>query len=139
LFTVTIDFGGGVFTGSNYWLQLAVRTNGSGSFTNLTPRQPILPTPYAIYSSNAGSAATATTATTAGSANSVSAANIAGTIQLAQLPGAVLTNNASGVNLSGTFGGNGAGVTNVNLFTSYSAGALTLGTNYIYPGLRRRL
>src|SRR5438093_13491872 len=32
LFTTTVDFGSGVFTGSNYWLELAVRTNGSGSF-----------------------------------------------------------------------------------------------------------
>ena len=32
LFTTTLDFGPGVFTGSNYWLDIAVRTNGaSGS------------------------------------------------------------------------------------------------------------
>ena len=27
LFTVAIDFGGGVFTGTNYWLQIGVATN----------------------------------------------------------------------------------------------------------------
>ena len=131
LFAAVIDFGGGVFTGSNYWLQLAVRTNGSGSFTNLSPRQPILPTPYAIYSTSAGSATTATTAATAGSANSVSAANIAGTIQLAQLPGTILTNNESGVNLTGGFTGNGSGLTNISLGAVGPPGTFNLTTQSI--------
>src|ERR1039457_2311090 len=33
LFTVTLDFGIGVFNGTSYWLQIGVRTNGNGSFT----------------------------------------------------------------------------------------------------------
>jgi len=74
LFLVTLDFGG-VFNGSNYWLEIAARTNGNSAFTTLSPRQQLTPTPYAIYAANAGSAATATTAS---SANSVSAANITG-------------------------------------------------------------
>jgi len=130
LFSTTIDFGAGVFTGSNLWLQVAVRTNGSGSFTNLSPRQSILPTPYAIYSASAGSAVTATTATTASSANSVSAANIAGAIQLAQLSGAVLTNGSSGVNLSGSFTGNGNGLTNISLGAVGPAGTFNVTTQF---------
>ena len=55
LFVVTLDFGS-VFNGSNYWLEIAARTNGGGSFIKLSPRQPILPTPYAIYAINAGNA-----------------------------------------------------------------------------------
>src|SRR4051812_45134463 len=49
-FTVTVDFGAGVFNGSALWLQLGVRTNGSGSpqFTTISPRQPITAAPYAI-------------------------------------------------------------------------------------------
>src|SRR5271157_3809564 len=35
LFAVTLDFGPGIFSGSNYWLQLGVRTNGGVSFTTL--------------------------------------------------------------------------------------------------------
>src|SRR5579859_5493612 len=31
LFITTIDFGEGVFTGSNYWLEIDVRTNGGSS------------------------------------------------------------------------------------------------------------
>src|SRR5262249_8503674 len=28
MFTATIDFGAGIFSGSNFWLEIAVRTNG---------------------------------------------------------------------------------------------------------------
>lgn len=56
LFTVTLDFGD-VFNGSlaaPNWLEIAVRTNGAASFTTLVPRTQITPTPYSIYSENAG-------------------------------------------------------------------------------------
>src|SRR6185295_1911112 len=56
LFTATLDFGAGVFTGSSNWLQIAVRTNGSGGFTNLAPRQQLTPTPYAIFAENVSAA-----------------------------------------------------------------------------------
>jgi hypothetical protein len=49
LFALTLDFGSGVFTGPGRWLQLDVRTNGSGSFAPLAPRQSVLPVPYALY------------------------------------------------------------------------------------------
>jgi hypothetical protein len=113
LFTTLVDFGPGVFTGTSNWLAIAVRTNASGSFTNLTPRQQVTPTPYAIYSANAG---------TATSASAVAAANVSGTLGLGQFPPAVLTNNEAGVHLSGTFSGNGNGLTNLN------ASQLTGGT-----------
>ena len=44
---------------------------------------------------------------------SVSGSQITGTIPLAQLPASVVTNGASGVNISGTFTGNGAGLTGI--------------------------
>ncbi len=53
LFTVTLDFGTGVFTGPARWLQISVRTNGVGTYTTLNPRQALTPTPYAIYAGNA--------------------------------------------------------------------------------------
>lgn len=65
LFTVTLDFGSGVFTGDACWLEIAVRTNGiAGDFTLLTPRQPLTPSPYALFAPSAGAAASAATATT---------------------------------------------------------------------------
>jgi hypothetical protein len=54
LFMTTLDFGAGVFTGSARWLEIGVRTNGDlADFTLLTPRQPLQPVPYALYSPNA--------------------------------------------------------------------------------------
>jgi len=108
LFSTTIDFGAGVFNGSNYWLDISVSPTGSNTFVELTPRQAIMPTPYAIYSANAA------TATVATSAASVSASNISGTVSAAQLPGTVLTNGANSVNLAGSFSGNGSGLTGIN-------------------------
>ncbi len=48
LFTTTLDFGDGVFAGTNYWLDIFVRTNGASSFIELSPRQPVTPVPYAV-------------------------------------------------------------------------------------------
>ena len=52
LFTTTLDFGASVFTGADRWLDIGVRTNGSGAFTTLAPRQKLTPTPYAITAVN---------------------------------------------------------------------------------------
>jgi trimeric autotransporter adhesin len=56
LFTVTLDFGPGVFTGPERWLDISVRTNGASTFTSLDPRQKIGAAPYAIYSGQSASA-----------------------------------------------------------------------------------
>jgi hypothetical protein len=61
LFTVTLDFGSGLFNGTAYWLEIGVATNGSTSFQILSPRQSLTPTPYAIYGENAGTAVLANT------------------------------------------------------------------------------
>ena len=127
LFTVLLDFGANTFSGAGRWLEVAVRTNGVGDFTLLTPRQPIVPTPYAHYSLNAGSA---TVATTAGTAASVPAANIMGRIPFDALPPNLVTNGAAGVNLTGAFSGDGAGVTNVNLMGISDNGAVSWSTNF---------
>jgi len=83
------------FTEPDRWLEIAVRTNGGGSYANLVPRQKITATPYAITADNLS--------------GSISATQLNGAIPLAQLSAAVVTSNQSGVNLSGTFSGNGAG------------------------------
>ena len=117
LFTVSLDFGN-QFPGADRWLEIQVRTNGACAFTALAPRQPLTATPYALYAPSAGTAA---------NAGSVAAAGIIGTIPLARLPATVVTNGASGVSFSGTFSGNGAGVTNLNL-------ALNSGGSVAWPG-----
>jgi len=48
LFVVTLDYGSALFNGTNFWLEIGVRTNGNGTFTTLTPRQTITPVPYAL-------------------------------------------------------------------------------------------
>src|SRR5258705_154971 len=57
LFTVTLDYGSGIFTGPSRWLEIGVKSNGvGGAHDLLTPRQALLPTPYSIFSARAGTA-----------------------------------------------------------------------------------
>lgn len=48
-----LNFGAGVFTGPLRWLEIAVSENGE-PFTVLSPRQPLNPTPQAIYAAKSG-------------------------------------------------------------------------------------
>jgi len=227
LFTTTIDFGAGIFTGSNCWLEVAVRTNGNGSYTALSPLQAVTPTPYAIMANSAsnllgtlqagkligtvgngqlansaitvsagtglsgggavslggsttlnnagvlsltgngditvsaasGAVTLGDTATSANTANTIvkrdnsgnfaavtitagsfsgsganltalNANNISGTLGLAQLPASVVTNGASGVNITGSFTGNGSGLTNLSVQNIAGYGAWV--TNYAF-------
>lgn len=97
LFLATLDYGSNQFTGGPRWLEIGVRSNGVGAFGTLTPRQPITPTPYSIYS--------------------IRAANFSGAVTASQLPPGVVTNGATNLTLSGTFNGthtgNGGGLTNL--------------------------
>ena len=108
LFTANLDFGSGVFTGPDRWLQIAVQTNGGASFTTLHPRQQLTATPYAI------TAGAVTGSVAAGQlTGSLPVSQVSGTVPLNQLPSAVVTNGASGVNITGTMAGNGGGLTNL--------------------------
>src|SRR5258708_16451687 len=49
LFTVTIDFGAGIFSGSNYWLEVDVRTNSGCPYAALNPLQALTPAPYPLF------------------------------------------------------------------------------------------
>jgi hypothetical protein len=73
LFSTTVDFGQGVFTATNLWLDTSVGTNGSGTLAELAPRQALTPTPYAI-----------------------TAENVTGVVPLAQLPATVALLNDPG-------------------------------------------
>jgi hypothetical protein len=127
-FTVTLDFGGGVFTGPDRWLQLDARTNGTDTFTTLYPFQQLLPMPYAIMANSASNLL-----------GTLPASQLNGTIPLTQLPGAVLTNNGDGVVLSGIFSGDGSGLTNLlagnlsGIFTGNVIGSASTATNFSGP------
>jgi hypothetical protein len=128
LFLVTIDFGAGIFTGSNYWLEVDVRTNGAASYTGLTPLQAVTPTPYAIFANTASNVV-----------GTVTASQLTGTVGNGQLANSSITVNA-GTGLSGggavALGGsttlNNAGVTSLagggGVTVSASSGAVTLGS-----------
>jgi len=84
LFAVTLNFGG-IFTGTNYWLEIGARTNGTGAFAALTPRQPLTPAPYAIFANTAS--------------------NLLGALPASQLSGSV----GSAVNFTGNLNGDVTG------------------------------
>jgi len=97
LFTVTLDFGFGVFNGAARWLEIGVRSNGTASaFTPLAPRQAVLPSPYAFWAANASQAVT-----------------LSGTVPASGLNG-LYSNPVNFNNPANSFTGNGAGLSNVN-------------------------
>jgi hypothetical protein len=50
LFAVQLDFGAGAFDGSARWLEIEVEfPSGVGTWTTLSPRQPVTAAPYALY------------------------------------------------------------------------------------------
>jgi hypothetical protein len=102
LFLTTLDFGPGLFTGTNLWLEIDVKTNGGSSYTVLSPFQAVTPTPYAIFASTAG--------------------NVSGTLSAAALAG-TYSNAVTLDNPNNNFSGNGAGLTNVNASTLSGLGA----------------
>jgi hypothetical protein len=110
MFATNVDFGA-VFTGTNYWLALGVRTNAgvapnTNAFTLLWPRQPLLPVPYAIFANSASNLT-----------GTLPAAQLTGTLPSAQVTGnyfgAVNFTNSTNTFL-GTFSGNGLNLTNLN-------------------------
>lgn len=138
LFTVTLDFGPGLFAGAARWLEISVRTNGGSTFTTLVPRQDLTPDPYAVFANTASNLS-----------GSLPANQLSGTIGNNQLANNSLTVNA-GTGLSGggtvALGGaltlNNAGVLSVagnpDITVSTIGGAVTLGdtaTDADSPGL----
>jgi len=120
LFTVLVDFGANVFTGSSNWLQIGVTTNAGTVFSPLSPRNQVTPAPYAIY---------AETANAAGLSGTIPAGDLGGTYG-----GAVTLNNAGN-----SFTGDGSGLTSVNAAELGGLGAGSfwqlLGNAGTKPGL----
>lgn len=120
LFTVTVDFGSGMWNGQTNWLQIGVETNGTAGFTILTPRQQLTPVPYAIF------------------AESANAAGLSGTVPAASLAG-VYGSGVSFTNPGNSFIGNGSGLSGVNATTlgGLGAGAFwkTTGNAGTIPGV----
>jgi hypothetical protein len=85
-FTVTLDFGAcpTCFDGTARFLEIAVKPTSGSTFTNLSPRQQVNSTPYAIKSLNAANATTA-------DGLSVACVNCVTSSQIASVNGGVVT------------------------------------------------
>jgi hypothetical protein len=123
MFTTTLDFGAGIFTGTNFWLQIAVRTNGAANFTTLAPRQPLTPVPYAIFANTASNLS-----------GSLPATQLNGTLPSAQIGGmyiSAVTFSNSANYFTGTFIGDGSSLSNLNAarLTSGALADVRLSTN----------
>ncbi len=127
LFTVALDFGN-IFSGPNRFMEIAVRTNGSVSFIALNPRQPLSPSPYAIF---------AKTASNVVSGAAVDSLNgLKDNVTLAA--GANVSITPSGNTLTiASAGAGGSGIWNLNgANTYYTAGGVGIGTNNPTAGVR---
>ena len=60
LFSVSLDFGASAFPGADRFLEISSKLSTDSTFTTLTPRQRVGPTPYAIRAQNASNADNAT-------------------------------------------------------------------------------
>ena len=90
LFTVTLDFGATNFPGADRWLAIGVRATGPGAFVTLNPRQKITATPYAITAANLS--------------GTLPVSQVAGVIQLGQLPDTIVTNAANAIKFQALHG-----------------------------------
>jgi hypothetical protein len=133
LFTTTLDFGSGIFNGTNYWLDISVRTNGNSAFTGLLPRQPLTPAPYAVFANTASNLSG--TLPTAQLSGTFPAGQLSGPIPLGQLPAGLVTNNASSVNLNGAFAGNAGALTNIQISAVGPPGTFSLLSLYFAPAI----
>jgi len=96
LFMTTLDFGAGMLNSTNAWLEISVRTNGSGAFTTLAPRQNLTPVPSSVRAAYADALS-----------------GVLPTLGLAGTYSNFLTFN----NPANNFTGNGSGLTAVNANT----------------------
>jgi len=99
-------------------------SDGVNGFAALSPAQNLTPTPYATMAYNASNLV-----------GTLPAGRLSGTIATTLLPGSVLTNGAANVTLTGTFSGNGAGVTNISVSSVGPPGTLSLTSPFYAPGI----
>lgn len=77
LFTTTLDFGTGIFTGNTRYLEIAVRCGSDTGYTTLSPRQQLTAVPYALYALNAPSSGSSWTLL--GNSGTTASSNFVGT------------------------------------------------------------
>jgi len=122
LFTVTVDFGGGLFTGPQRWLEISVRTNGGANFVVLEPRQVVTSVPYATH------AATASNVVSGSVVKSLN--NLRDDVTLMAGANVTLTPSGNSITIASTGGGGGGGPWALNGASAYyNAGNVGIGTS----------
>jgi Chaperone of endosialidase len=132
VFSVSLDFGAAAFPGANRWLEIGVRPGASsGSFTTLSPLQPITSSPYAVKSLYAATAdglsATCVSCVTSSQIASVDGSVITGTVPVSTLPGSeAFIHNTTSVQTSSNFNISGNGVVGGSVAVGTSSPATRL-------------
>jgi hypothetical protein len=139
LFTVTLDFGEGLFTGEPRWLEIGVATNGgTGEFTLLNPRQALTPTPYAIHANTTSNVVPGSVVKSLNELRD-DITLVAGSNVTITPSGNTLTIDSAGAGGSGIWNLNGADTYynggNVGIGTSTPANKLTIRTPTLGYGL----
>ncbi len=154
IFSVQLDFGAcaSCFNGSPRFLEIAVKPTSGGTFTTLSPRQPITSTPYAIRSLGSttadGLSVTCVNCITSSQIQSVNGSAVTGTIPVASIPAGsanyiqntMSLQAAADFNISGN--GTAAGTLTGNLLNAtlqYNLGGSRVlsnaGTNNLFAGI----
>jgi hypothetical protein len=125
LFTARLDFGAGIFTGAERWLEVRVRKSGNGQFETLAPRHELTSSPYAIRAITAGSAEDVANGSVVKSLN-----NLRDHVSLTAGANITLTPNGNALTISAVGGGAGGDVWSVfNNNAFYTAGNVGIGTD----------
>jgi hypothetical protein len=138
IFSVSLDFGAGAFSGANRFLEISARLSGGGSFTLLAPRQQITATPYAVRSllTNAADALTGACVGCVQDANinGVAGSKLNGTIPVAGVPAGSSSyiQNTSSPQASSNFNISGNGTAGGTL----SGNIVSATTQYNLGGIR---
>jgi hypothetical protein len=80
VFVTLVDFGSGVFAGTDLWLEISVSTNGANAFSIIAPRQLVTPVPYALYAKTSGTANTVASSTVSATQLNTAAAPASGQV-----------------------------------------------------------
>jgi hypothetical protein len=132
LFITSLDFGNQPFLGVNRWLDIAVRTNGSGSvFTPLVPRVRIASAPYAIAAANVIDGAVSASSLSAGPGANGQVLKMSNGV-LAW--GTDLTSGGSVTSIGTGLGLTGGPITNAGVVSIDSAAVPLLNSNQTFSG-----
>src|SRR5262249_40284408 len=142
LFTVSIDFGIDPNTGAGRWLEIAVCTNGSASFTTLSPRQRLTPSPYANFAQTAGTVTNGAISSASIRDGAIVASNIASGqivkslngltdgVLLTEGPNITISAVGNGLQISApSWTNNTIGQSNLNLTGTLNVGSTSTFTN----------